>query len=554
MSLETDVAVIGGGLGGVAAALALADAGTAVVLVEETSRIGGQVTTQAVAALDEHPLVERAGRTARYAEFRERVRDWYRRERGAPARMPDGAPLNPGNGWVSRLCFEPVVGDHVLQTMLASHEAADRLRVLTGTRIVTVRREGSRIVSAELDRGGERSQLRAGTWLDATDLGDLLALAEAPWVTGAEARDDTGEPNAPDRADPRRVQAATVCVALERRSTAVSSPAGPPPEGYAALRDTQPFTLTLPGHDGADPTRFRMDTTGPSGSLPFWTYRRLRDGALVRDGEEGAATDVALINWPGNDYRERPLFGRPPGPDPAAVRAARRLSVAFVHWLRTEAPRDDGGHGYPELQPCSAATGTPDGLAEAPYVREGRRLRALHRVVEQDLLPGSGRARARAATPTASGSAGTRWTSTAASATPPGRPSDRYDPTLPFQIPAAALVAEKPVNLIAAGKCLGTTHLTNGAYRVHPVEWAIGEAAGALAHRCRLEGRDARDLATDLDAVRRVQRDLLAQGAPIHWFADLDEPHPAWASAQLLAVAGGLDGDAGRGAELDARP
>jgi hypothetical protein len=27
----------------------------------------------------------------------------------------------------------------------------------------------------------------------------------------------------------------------------------------------------------------------------------------------------------------------------------------------------------------------------------------------------------------------------------------------------------------------GTTRITNGAYRVHPVEWSIGEAAGSLA-------------------------------------------------------------------------
>ena len=36
-------------------------------------------------------------------------------------------------------------------------------------------------------------------------------------------------------------------------------------------------------------------------------------------------------------------------------------------------------------------------------------------------------------------------------------------------------------NLLPAGKNLGTTHITNGCYRVHPVEWNIGESAGALA-------------------------------------------------------------------------
>ncbi|MEO0984385.1 MAG: FAD-dependent oxidoreductase, partial [Cyanobacteria bacterium J06639_14] len=25
---------------------------------------------------------------------------------------------------------------------------------------------------------------------------------------------------------------------------------------------------------------------------------------------------------------------------------------------------------------------------------------------------------------------------------------------------------------------LGTTHITNAAYRMHPMEWAIGEASG----------------------------------------------------------------------------
>ena len=53
--------------------------------------------------------------------------------------------------------------------------------------------------------------------------------------------------------------------------------------------------------------------------------------------------------------------------------------------------------------------------------------------------------------------------------------------TRPFQIPLGALIPVRIVNLIAACKNIGTTHLTNGCYRLHPVEWNIGEAAGALA-------------------------------------------------------------------------
>jgi hypothetical protein len=43
-----------------------------------------------------------------------------------------------------------------------------------------------------------------------------------------------------------------------------------------------------------------------------------------------------------------------------------------------------------------------------------------------------------------------------------------------------ALIPIRMENLLPAAKNIGTTHITNGCYRMHPVEWNIGEAAGAL--------------------------------------------------------------------------
>ena len=75
------------------------------------------------------------------------------------------------------------------------------------------------------------------------------------------------------------------------------------------------------------------------------------------------------------------------------------------------------------------------------------------------------------------------------------------------------------VNLIAAGKNIGTTHITNGCYRLHPVEWNIGEAAGALAafalqHRLTPAAVRAQQLAP-------FQQSLLDEGVPLAW------PEPA---------------------------
>ena len=67
-----DIAVIGGGVGGCAAALAALEAGRTVILTEETGWIGGQLTSQLVPP-DEHGWIEHFGRTASYHRFREDV-------------------------------------------------------------------------------------------------------------------------------------------------------------------------------------------------------------------------------------------------------------------------------------------------------------------------------------------------------------------------------------------------------------------------------------------------------------------------------------------------
>ena len=61
----------------------------------------------------------------------------------------------------------------------------------------------------------------------------------------------------------------------------------------------------------------------------------------------------------------------------------------------------------------------------------------------------------------------------------------------PFQIPLGAMIPVRVENLLPGGKNLGVTHITNGAFRVHPVEWNVGEAAGLLAAFCLERKRHA---------------------------------------------------------------
>src|SRR4051812_50178892 len=103
---RTTVLVVGGGLGGVAAALSAAERGAGVVLVEETAWLGGQLTSQAV-PLDEHPWIERFGCTARYRRLRDGIRAYYREHYPLTEAARARRFLSPGSSRGSGLSPEP---------------------------------------------------------------------------------------------------------------------------------------------------------------------------------------------------------------------------------------------------------------------------------------------------------------------------------------------------------------------------------------------------------------------------------------------------------------
>ena len=76
---------------------------------------------------------------------------------------------------------------------------------------------------------------------------------------------------------------------------------------------------------------------------------------------------------------------------------------------------------------------------------------------------------------------------------------------------------ERVENLLAAGKCLGTTHITNGAYRLHPVEWNAGEAAGHLAAFCSERRVAPRMVCAQPALLARLQAELDAAGLERSW-------------------------------------
>jgi hypothetical protein len=188
--------------------------------------------------------------------------------------------------------------------------------------------------------------------------------------------------------------------------------------------------------------------------------------------------------------------------------------VCFLYWLQTDAPRPDGGTGYPELRLCPDVLGTPDGLAAAAYIRESRRIAAEFTVLETHIgveaRPGADRAEPFPDTVGVGcyridlhpSTAGRGYLDIA---------------TYPFQIPLGALLPQRLDNVLAAGKCLGVTHITNGCYRLHPVEWNVGEGAGALAAYCLDRRTRPRAVRADPTLLADFQASLISLGVQLHW-------------------------------------
>ena len=537
--IECDVLVAGGGTGGVAAALAACRRGCRTCLLEETDWLGGQLSAQGISALDEHEHIESFGGTASYEALRESLRDHYRGLAGAAG---SGAHFNPGACWVTRLAFEPAVAARQLRALLARYEASGRLSVHLRHKTVEIDADDDRIRTVTaLDLEKDASiRFHAAIVIDATELGDLLPLAGAEYRVGAEAVAQTGEAHAqPLQAKPHCIQSLTYPFAVERRPKGEMHTI-PEPGKYRHYREAQPYSLTIEVHGGeiygeeSGRLAYRLYEQMPGTKGGLWTYRRL----LAHDALGAAVPhDVTMMNWPGNDYRDTGIVDRPARDVAAALQDAKRVSLGFLHWLQTEAPTCGGERAAPELKLRTDVMGSADGLSKHPYIRESRRIVARKTVLEHEV--------------SAHFQAGPRAAAFADSVGVGWYPIDIHRSgaedvgvscrTRPFQIPLGALLPVRMTNLIAAAKNIGTTHITNGCYRLHPVEWNIGEAAGALAAFAL--ARRATPAAVHASALGAFQRSLLGEGVPLAWIIDVGVSHPSFAAVQSLFMSGRLDID-----------
>lgn len=525
--LDSDVVIIGGGLGGCAAALASLRNGLRVTMTEQTDWLGGQLTSQGVPP-DEHSAIETHGANRSYHELRAAIRDYYRKHYQLTEQAKADPFFNPGRGSVSKLCCEPRVAVAVLDQLFQPYIAAGKLKLLLQTVPVSADVDGDRVRAVEVESiDGTRRHLTARYFVDATELGDLLPLTKTEFVTGSESIEQSGELHASSKANPANQQAFTVCFAIEYDAQAEHLIDRP--REYDFWRDFVPqlnpawsgklLDLSYSNPRTLAPKKLGFDPTGaPTGSsLNLWNYRRIIDRHQF--SPEQFNRDVSLINWPQNDYVLGNLVGVTQAESQQHIDRAKQLSLSLLYWLQTEVPRENGKQGFPGLRLRKEVMGTEDGLAKAPYIRESRRIQAQFTVLESHV---GKLQRAKMYSDARAQSAESFRDSVGVGSYPidlhPSSAGDNYIDfeTHPFQIPLGALLPIRVRNLFPACKNIGTTHLTSGCYRLHPVEWGIGEAVGCLVSYATNKNLDPRKIQLEPD-LNRFQDWIRQQGVETHW-------------------------------------
>lgn len=474
-TLQTDVLVIGGTTGGISAGLQSARLNTPTLIVEETPWLGGMLTSQGVSAIDgNHHL-----HSGIWNEFREGLRIHY------------GGAAALATGWVSNTQFEPHIGDSIFKAMAAKE---NQLKVIYGYHVTGILKSENKVTGAVFSNSsGEKLTVFAKIVIDATDLGDGLALAGASYDLGMESRVETGEDMAPESAN-NIVQDLT---------------------WVAILKDFgKDADVTIAKPENYNPEIFR-------GSCAMTVDSILIDCEKMI-GYARLPNNKFMINWPrmGNDiYLNVVEMSR--DERNAELQKAKEKTLEFVYYIQTEL-------GYKNLGLADDEFPSNDFLALAPYHREGRRLKGIERLTINHVLD-----KYNTDPLYRTGISVGDYPVDHHHDCKPDAPKIHFPAVPSFNIPMGSLIPETIDGLVVADKAISVSNIINGATRLQPCVLLTGQAAGVIAGLSVLENTNPRNL-----SIRKVQQKLLDSGAYIMPLFDVKPEDLGFQSIQRVTASG----------------
>jgi hypothetical protein len=260
--LRADVCVVGGGSGGIGAAVAAARAGATVLLVERESILGGTSTAGYVINWEPGPGCAIA------REIVNRLTEYENGRIITRAKDYEGTLTRASSG---RVEYEIEPFHEVAMAMLCE---TGRARVLLQTTFVLAAadRDRKRVRWIDAVRNGERYRIRAREFVDCTGSGFLCQTVGCEAMLGADPKSRFDEPSAP--AEPHEIlNAIELCYRIRKSPHPVRQPL---PEGRKSRRGGAGWPL-------------------PSGDMFINTCGGLAPGWLLMElGYEGARKELKL--------------------------------------------------------------------------------------------------------------------------------------------------------------------------------------------------------------------------------------------------------------------
>jgi len=483
---ETEVLVIGGTASGICAGLQSSRLGVKTIIAESTPWLGGMLTAAGVSAFDGNHKMP----AGIFGEFRARLYQHY------------GGSNKVSTGWVSNTLFEPHIGDSIFKAMAKNEKY---LQINFHYELLSVKKEGNTISGVLFyDNQLQKNILiKAKRYIDATELGDVLAAANIPYDLGMESNDVTKEQVNKYGANDI-VQDITYVAVLKDYGT--PQPLVERPKNYDSLEfDASNLSFYK------DSTR----TKPPVDAIKMLNYGKLPGNKY-------------MLNWPiyGNDIYLN-VVEKTPKERAALLEIAKQQTLRFVYFIQKDL-------GFRNLALADDEFKTKDKLAYYPYYRESRRVKGLSRMVVQHIATPFETERPLYRTGIAVGD----------------YPIDHHhkkNPAAPqhldffsvpsFNIPISCLIPENQDNIIIAEKSISVSNVVNGTTRLQPCVMQIGQAAGLLAAQSVKD-----NLAPKKLSVRKLQNILLDANGYIMPYVDIKQNSPYFKAVQRIGATGLLKG------------
>ncbi|MBN1290647.1 MAG: FAD-dependent oxidoreductase [Candidatus Latescibacteria bacterium] len=200
---NADFVILGGSMGGIAAAISICSSGRTAILVEETDRIAGCFSYQDTSYISDNSFIDSSGSSISYQMFRSKIKKWYADRSQKPPEFYSEYFHYFDDFGSNNICFETEAALDVINEMLEENIKKGKLTVLKRLKVakaVSFYNRISSLIAVDLDNKVAH-QLTGWMYIDATRTGDLIPIIGIRRSTGHESREQTGEPHAPEAPD-----------------------------------------------------------------------------------------------------------------------------------------------------------------------------------------------------------------------------------------------------------------------------------------------------------------------------------------------------------------